>query len=145
MPVETVGTARAAAARAAIVVLATWSRRPLIHAADLRPGTHFTALGADEPGKIELAGDVLRAARTVDDDIGLSLDAGALAAAGLRADAVHATMGEILRGERPGRVRADEITVYAPVGLPWQDLALAWPVYRAAVAAGAGVEIDFLS
>lgn len=32
-----------------------------------------------------------------------------------------------------------------PVGLPWQDLALAWAAYRQARAAGAGREFDFLA
>ncbi len=48
--------------------------------------------------------------------------------------------------EVPGRVRRAEVTVYAPVGLPWQDLALSWTAYRAArAAAAAGVEFDFLA
>ena len=51
----------------------------------------------------------------------------------------------MLRGEREGRTRDDQITVYAPVGLPWQDLAVAWPVHRAATAAGTGLTVDFLA
>jgi alanine dehydrogenase len=31
---------------------------------------------------------------------------------------------------------SSRFTVYAPVGLPWQDLALTWLVYRAVVGAG---------
>ncbi|MGW4970190.1 hypothetical protein ACWEP3_09360 [Streptomyces albidoflavus] len=41
---------QAVAAEAGIVLLATWSRTPLLHLADTRPGHHLTTLGADEPG-----------------------------------------------------------------------------------------------
>ncbi|MCX4711898.1 ornithine cyclodeaminase family protein [Streptomyces fimicarius] len=143
--VETVGEPRSAAARADIVVLATWSRGPLLTAADLRPGMHVTTLGADEPGKVELAADALRRARTVVDDVELAVSMGALGNSGLSADAAHATLGQVLGGERTGRETSEQITVYAPVGLPWQDLALAWPVYRAAADAGSCRSVDFLA
>ena len=51
-----VDDARAVAARCDVVILATWSRVPLLHAEDIPTGTHLTTLGADEPGKIELGG-----------------------------------------------------------------------------------------
>ncbi|MFG1910928.1 ornithine cyclodeaminase family protein [Kribbella sp. NPDC048928] len=128
------------AAAADIVVLATWSRRPLLTAADVRPGQHFTTLGADEPGKVELSADLLSAARVVVDDRALAAQMGALGNVGLPADAAHATFSEVLTGAAAGRRSAGELTVYAPVGLPWQDLAIAWPVHQAAE----GKTIDFL-
>ncbi|MCI4043732.1 MULTISPECIES: ornithine cyclodeaminase family protein [unclassified Streptomyces] len=143
--VETVSEPRSAAARTDIVVLATWSRSPLLAAADLRPGMHVTTLGADEPGKVELAADALRRARTVVDDVELAVSMGALGNSGLSADAAHASLGQVLGGEQAGRETSDQITVYAPVGLPWQDLALAWPVYRAAADAGSCLGVDFLA
>lgn len=129
------------AAAADIIVLATWSRRPLLTAADVRPGQHLTTLGADEPGKVELSADLLSAARVVVDDRALAVQMGALGNVDLPADAAHATFSEVLTGAVAGRRSTDEITVYAPVGLPWQDLAIAWPVYQAAN----GHTIDFLS
>ncbi|WP_240487389.1 ornithine cyclodeaminase family protein [Actinomadura flavalba] len=53
VPAVTAPDPRAAAGRADIVVTATWARTPLLDA--VAPGTHVTALGADEPGKSELA------------------------------------------------------------------------------------------
>ncbi|MEU3603257.1 ornithine cyclodeaminase family protein [Streptomyces sp. NPDC006798] len=140
-----VESARAVAAEADVVVLATWSRTPLLTAADIRPGQHLTSLGADEPGKCELAADLLRRARVVVDDRELAAAAGALGAVGLPAGTAAATLGEIVRGVRPGRTAADDITVYAPVGLPWQDLALALPAYERARDLGIGLSVDFLS
>ncbi|WP_324790324.1 ornithine cyclodeaminase family protein [Streptomyces sp. H51] len=137
-----VGGAPEVAAAADVVLLATWAREPLLRLADTREGQHLTSLGADEPGKRELAADLLENALLVVDDRELAARTGALAAAGLPAAAADATLGEVLRGERPGRTRDEARTVYAPVGLPWQDLALAWAAYRAAGRDGRGQRAD---
>ncbi|WP_433221467.1 ornithine cyclodeaminase family protein [Microtetraspora malaysiensis] len=141
---HSVGSAAEVAARADIVVLATWSRTPLLRFSDTRPGHHLTSLGADEPGKQELAGDLLEAALLAVDDRPLAAAMGMLASAGLPAEAAHATLGEILRGDHPGRTEPEQLTVYGPVGLPWQDLALAWLAYQEAERRGLGANVDFL-
>ncbi|ARF59453.1 ornithine cyclodeaminase family protein [Streptomyces gilvosporeus] len=138
------GSAAEVAAAADVVLLATWSRRPLLGLADTRPGQHLTTLGADEPGKQELSADLLDAALLVVDDRQLAAAMGALAAADLPAGAADATLGEVLRGAHPGRTTAAARTVYAPVGLPWQDLALAWEAYRRAERLGIGATTDLL-
>ncbi|NDU74728.1 ornithine cyclodeaminase family protein [Actinomadura sp. DSM 109109] len=135
---------RAAVRDAGIAVMATWARSPLLHAADVAPGTHLTSLGADQPGKAELAADLLAGARVVVDDVPLAVETGALAGAGPDVERAAGTLGDVLRGRAPGRTGGAEVTVYAPVGLPWQDLALSWTAYTAARAAGAGAEFDFL-
>ena len=53
------------AASAKLLVTATASRAPLLHAADLQPGTHVSAVGADSPGKQELDPEILRRASLV--------------------------------------------------------------------------------
>ncbi|MFD9001464.1 ornithine cyclodeaminase family protein [Streptomyces sp. NPDC059582] len=133
------------ASAADIVLLATWSRSPLLHLADTRPGQHITSLGSDEPGKQELAADLLESALLVVDDRHLAATTGALAATGLAASAAEATLGEVLRGDHPGRTSATARSVYAPVGLPWQDLALAWIAYQQAEQQDIGQKIDLLS
>ncbi|MEV5573651.1 ornithine cyclodeaminase family protein [Spirillospora sp. NPDC052269] len=144
VPSGTAADARAAVEGADIVITATWARHPLLDAADIASGTHLTSLGADERGKTELAPDLLEHARVVVDDVPLAVDMGVLATAGLSVRHAAGTLGDLLRGEVPGRVRDEEITVYAPVGLPWQDLALSWTAYRAAREAGSGASFDFL-
>jgi ornithine cyclodeaminase len=137
--------AREAARRADIVVLATWSRSPLLGDGDVEPGTHLTSLGADEPGKAELSPALLKSCRVIVDDTRLALTSGALGTAGLSADAAAGTLGDVLRETARGRTSDAETTIYTPVGLPWQDLALAWAAYRLARSSGAGREFDFLS
>jgi ornithine cyclodeaminase len=145
-PAVTAGDARAAAQDADIVVLATWSRILLLEAGDVPPGTHVTSLGADEPGKAELSAALLRSARVITtDDTRLAVTSGALGTAGLPAGHAAGTLSQVLRGTVPGRTADAQVTVYTPVGLPWQDLALAWAAYCQARAAGTGREFDFLS
>lgn len=50
------------AAAARLVVTATASRAPLLTAADVRPGSHISAVGSDSPGKQELDPEILRRA-----------------------------------------------------------------------------------
>jgi ornithine cyclodeaminase len=127
--------------RAEIVIAATWAREPVLHAGDVAPGAHVTSLGADEPGKAELAAGLLRAGRVFVDDVALSLETGALGNAGLGAEDAAGTLSEVLGGTA-GRTDEAETTVYAPVGLPWQDLALSWLAFRTA---RAGTHFDFLA
>ncbi|MFI0512262.1 ornithine cyclodeaminase family protein [Streptomyces sp. WSLK1-5] len=126
------------AGAADIVLAATWSREPLLHLDDTRPGQHFTSLGVDEPGKAELAADLLDAALLVVDDRELVSRVGVLRPA-------DATLGEIARSAHPGRTHDTDRTVYAPVGLPWQDLALAWTAYGRAEREGIGRRVDLLA
>ncbi|GAB3675099.1 hypothetical protein GCM10027589_45200 [Actinocorallia lasiicapitis] len=120
-----------------IVLIATWSRRPLLALADARPGQHFTTLGVDEPGKAELAGDLLAGASLVVDDLALARATGVLH--GLP-DVTAVELRDVL--DRPAS--RDRPSVYAAVGLPWQDLALASVAHAAAVRGGVGTEFDFL-
>ncbi|TXS54547.1 ornithine cyclodeaminase family protein, partial [Streptomyces sp. uw30] len=133
-----VASATEVAAAADTVLLATWARSPLLGLSDTRESQHFTSLGADEPGKQELSADLLRAALLVVDDRELAASMGVLAAAELPASAADATLADVLRGDHPGRASAESRSVYAPVGLPWQDLALSWAAYRAAEREGLG-------
>jgi ornithine cyclodeaminase len=144
-PAVTAADARAAAREADIVVLATWSRVPLLGEGDVPPGAHVTSLGADEPGKAELSAALLKSARVITDDTRLAVTSGALGTAGLPESAAAGTFSDVLRGTVPGRAADNQVTVYTPVGLPWQDLALAWAAYRQARAAGRGREFDFLA
>lgn len=135
---------RAAARGSDIIVLATWSRTPLLDAGDLVPGAHVTSLGADEPGKAELTASLLKTGRVVVDDVPLAVAMGALGTAELTAADSAGTLGQVLRGDVPGRRSDSDLTIYTPVGLPWQDLALAWLAYRRALETGSGARFDFL-
>src|SRR5262249_2513455 len=145
IPVVPAESLAAAVREAGIILVATWAREPFILPGMLAPGTHVTTLGADEPGKAEVAAEVIRAALFVCDDRTLAVEMGALGGVGLGPEAVGAELGEVLSGVHPGRTSPQQLTVYGGVGLAFQDVVAAWAVYEAARRLGTGREIDFLA
>lgn len=141
-PVETLADA---VSGADMVVTATWARAPFLFPGMVGPGAHVTTLGPDQPGKCELDAALIRDALFVCDDRALAVEMGAIGGAGLGADAIHAELGEVLAGARPGRTAPEQITVFGSVGLAFQDLVVAWHVYREARSRGIGHHLDFLS
>ena len=128
-----------------IAVVATWARAPFLFRRHLHPGLHITTLGPDQPGKCEVAADALAAARVVVDDRRLALEMGAVGGAGLGADAIYAELGEVIAGTKPGRTDDEDITVFASVGLAFQDLAAGWLAYSLAKEKGVGRSVDLLA
>ena len=120
-----------AARDADVVITATWAKRPILTRDMIAPGTHISAIGADEPGKAELDRALIAASKFVCDDADLAVEMGALAGVGLGRDAVYCTLGDALGGTRV-RASDEDITVFGSVGLPCQDLPAAWMVYQAA-------------
>jgi ornithine cyclodeaminase len=113
-----------------VLITATPSRAPLVQAEWLHPGQHVTAVGSDSPGKQELAPACLdRADLVVVDrfaqcaafgELRHALDAGLLT----RHD-VHAELGQIVAGRKPGRTHRDQITIADLTGVGFQDTAIA--------------------
>jgi ornithine cyclodeaminase len=138
---------RAACDGADIIIAVTTSRAPILDLSLVTPGAHVSAFGADEPGKVELAPELVRVAKVIVDDRALALTDGALNVGARSGDfdggVIHAELGEVLAGRKRGRVDAGEITIFAAVGLAWQDLVAAELCYRAARDANAGTEVDF--
>ncbi|MGH9408645.1 MAG: ornithine cyclodeaminase family protein [Vicinamibacterales bacterium] len=113
-----------------VLITATPAREPLVRAEWLRPGQHVTAVGSDAPGKQELEAACLsRADLVVVDRLTQCAAFGelrhAIDAGGVRADAVHAELGEIVAGRKRGRTRDDEITIADLTGVGFQDTAVA--------------------
>ncbi len=123
-----------AVSAADIVTTLTPVREPLIMKDYVRPGTHINAIGADAPGKQELESAILQAAKVVVDNWEQAAHGGEINVAvsqGLIArDDIHAEIGEVVTGKRPGRQSPDEITVFDSTGLAIQDVACAAHVYR---------------
>ncbi len=127
-----------------IIVTATWATEPFLTAEMIGEGTHITTLGPDQPGKAEISADLIAASFFVADDLELACRMGAIANVGLSADSVAASLGEVLAGQKPGRSTDDQITIFGAVGLPFQDLVVAWQAYTSAQAANIGSKINLL-
>jgi alanine dehydrogenase len=128
-----VATDAAEALSADIVATVTPGFEVLFEPGSLHAGQHVSLMGADGPGKAEIAVDELLRARVVCDeweqashngDIGRAVDDGRL-----RREDV-AELGRVLTGEEDGRHDEHEITVFDSTGLAVQDLAVTLAVYR---------------
>ena len=128
-----------------IAITSTWARQPFLFVRHVHPGLHITTLGPDQPGKCEVAAEVLAAARVVVDDRKLAVEMGAVGGAGLSAAAIHAELGEVIAGLRQGRKTLEQVTVFGSVGLAFQDLAAGWLAYNVALEMQLGRKIDLLS
>ena len=56
---------------------------------------------------------------------------------------IHANIGEIITGEKPGRETQDERIFFSPLGLGSEDIAVAAAVYHRAVEMGLGCPLSF--
>ncbi len=135
-----------AARRSDILITCTPSRRPLVAAGDVAPGTFIAAVGADSPDKQELDPALLASAAVVVDHLEQCATTGELhhaLAAGVmtRAD-VRAELGDVVAGRVEGRRDEEEIIVFDSTGTALQDVAAAALVYERAVAAGRGLAVE---
>jgi alanine dehydrogenase len=111
-----------------VVVTVTPGREPLYAEGSLQAGQHVSLLGADGPGKAEVATKELERAALFCDDWEQASHGGELAAAveagGITRDRVT-ELGRVLTGEAEGRRSAAEVTLFDSTGLAIQDLAIA--------------------
>lgn len=120
-----------------VVVVATTSMTPVLLGKWLSPGAHINAVGAARPTWRELDDDALARARIyVDSREAANLESGDVIAAGR----IFAEIGEVVAGTQPGRISADEITLFKSVGVAIEDIAAADLVYRKALQAHPAVE-----
>lgn len=118
-----------------LVVTVTPGREVLIGEGTLRPGQHASLMGADGPGKAEVADAELVRARLFCDDWEQASHGGELAhavEAGLVARTDVVDFGRVLTGETEGRTAEADVTLFDSTGLAIQDLAIAVAALEAA-------------
>jgi len=123
-----VAQSRHDALAADLLVTVTPAREALIVPGTLRPGQHVSLMGADGPGKAEIAVEELARVRVFCDDWEQASHNG---------DLVHAVeagvvgrddvteLGAVLAGSAEGRRSSEEATAFDSTGLAIQDLAIA--------------------
>ena len=125
-----VSESRDAALAADLVVSVTPGHEILFPEGSLDAGQHVSLMGADGPGKAEIAVEELARVRVFCDDweqashsgtldLGRAIETGVLR----RADVTE--LGAVLAGDAEGRRSAEDITVFDSSGLAVQDLAIA--------------------
>lgn len=144
------GTDLHAALRASdLCVTCTPSRRAFVSRDAVAPGTFIAAVGADNHGKQELEPALLASSTVVVDVLEQCAEIGELQhvlAGGLMTrDQVHAELGDVVTGRRPGRSDAAEITIFDSSGTALQDVAAAIVVFEKASALGRGTEVKLMN
>jgi ornithine cyclodeaminase/alanine dehydrogenase-like protein (mu-crystallin family) len=123
-----VASSRDEALGADLLVTVTPGHELLIDEGTLRDGQHVSLMGADGPGKSEIAPREVARAHVFCDDWEQASHGGELAhavGAGLLGEEDVTRLGAVLAGDAAGRRGDAEITVFDSTGLAIQDLAIA--------------------
>jgi alanine dehydrogenase len=140
----TIAPTAEAALAADVVITVTPGTTVLYPSGSLETGQHVSLMGADGPGKAEVAVEELGRAHVFCDDWEQASHGGELAA-GVQAGVVTrdrvTELGRVLAGEADGRRSAEDVTLFDSTGLAIQDLAIA----KAAVAKADALDLPRLS
>jgi alanine dehydrogenase len=134
-----------------VVCAATHADEPVVRREWLRPGTHVNAVGYNPAGAGEVDIETIRDALVVVEsreavlapppsgaiELHRAIEAGAIGPGH-----IHAELGELVAGDRPGRTDDDQLTVYKSVGVAVQDAAAAALVLESARDRGVGRLVD---
>ena len=128
LPVDAVRDLPSAVPQAHIVCCATTASEPVVRGEWLAPGTHLDLVGGFTRGMREVDdAAVARSRICVDTYDGVLAEAGDIVVPMERGvitrEQVVADLAQLVRGERHGRTRDDEITLFKSVGTALSDLA----------------------
>ena len=146
LPVTPSSSAGEAVRRADVVCTATTSSQPVVSGADLAPGAHINAIGANHAHKRELDDEAIASADiiVVDSVEQSRQEAGDLIIA-FHGDEICWTgvkkLSDIVAGKTSGRTSPSEVTLFRSNGIASWDLAAAMKVYAAAVEKKLGREL----
>lgn len=147
MDVTPVNDLARAVGQSDICITCTTSRQFFLRREFVAPGTFVGAVGADSPEKQELDPALLAVSKVVVDILGQSATMGelhhALRQGSMTTGDVHAELGEVIAGRKPGRTSPDEIIVFDSTGTALQDVAAASIVYEKAIRNKKGVTLQF--
>jgi len=127
-----------------VVAATTHAVEPVVRREWLKPGTHVNSVGLNPAGR-EVDEQTVADATLVVESRASALappPAGAPELVGVDPARVHAELGELVTGAKPGRRSRDEITLYKSVGVAVQDAAAAALVLAAARERSVGREIE---
>ena len=149
LPARPAATVADAVRGADVVCTATHALTPVIRREWLSPGAHVTSVGYNPRGRelddatvadalvvVESRATALAPVPAGANDLTEPIRDGAITAAH-----IHAEIGELVSGDRPGRSSEEQITLYKSVGVAVQDTAAAALVLALARRRGAGVQV----
>ncbi|HWN99629.1 MAG TPA: ornithine cyclodeaminase family protein [Blastocatellia bacterium] len=129
-----------------ICITCTPSKEYFLNREYVSRGTFIAAVGADSDDKQELDPALIGSNKVVVDLLEQCANIGelhhALNRGLLTKQDVHAELGEVITGKKPGRTSDEEIIIFDSTGTALQDVAAAAIVYERAVSAKIGVVMN---
>lgn len=129
-----------------VIITITPSRSPVIKKEWVKPGTHFSCIGADMEGKEEIDPQLFAGARVFADDLRQCISVGEMElpvkAGIIREDDIAGEIGQVLCGQIPGRQNDEEITIFDATGLALLDLVTGKRAIDLAKVKSLGAEAD---
>lgn len=125
-------------AEADVVCSTTRATTPLFGPSVLRAGTHVNVIGPLRPGAMEVAPELMQQTHFVVDSLAKFMSF-------WRSDAITPPfqLAAVMTGTQPGRSTAEQVTVFKPVGLAFEDVLTAGLVYQRACEGGVGATLDW--
>ncbi|MFN2617018.1 MAG: ornithine cyclodeaminase family protein [Thermoleophilaceae bacterium] len=149
-PIRAAASCEEACDGADVICATAHALEPVVRREWVSPGTHVTSVGYNPQGRelddqtvvdslvvVESRTAALAPFPSGSNDLLQPIERGLI-----DADHVHAEVGELVEGQRPGRTSSDEITLYKSVGVAVQDGVAAALVLDAARQRGAGKEVE---
>jgi ornithine cyclodeaminase/alanine dehydrogenase-like protein (mu-crystallin family) len=145
--IEVIGNAEDTVRDCDLVVTVTTAKEPILREEWLKPGVHINAVGSHRPDQREIDGATLaRSKVVVDSREAIMAECGDILLAvqekSVAENCIHAEIGEVLAGTKPGRTTDSEITLYKSVGIAIQDVATAHLVYHKALEQHVGTNVE---
>jgi alanine dehydrogenase len=144
LPFEAVDREKLGAVADVIVTIVS-AHEPLLQKDWIKPGTHLACMGTDTKGKQEVDAALIAGASVFTDEIAQSISIGETQHAidkGLMTEAAITPIGNVINGTHPGRLSAEEITIFDGTGVGLQDLAVASTAAKLADEQGKAQRID---
>jgi ornithine cyclodeaminase/alanine dehydrogenase len=145
--VEAISELESAVRQSDICITCTPSKQFFLKREFVSPGTFIAAVGADNPEKQELEPTLMRGNKVVVDLLEQCASIGelhhALDARVVTVADVHAELGEVVAGVKPGRTSSEEIIIFDSTGMALQDVVAAAAVYEKALSLGRGTLVNF--
>jgi ornithine cyclodeaminase len=147
-PLEPVESVEEALTGADLIVTVTSTVEPIVRREWISPGAHLNVVGSSTPKAREVDSATMAAASLfVDRRESTISEAGdyllAVRDGAIGPDHICAEIGEVLKGDKPGRTSSEEITLFKSLGLAIEDLAAADYLYRSAGELNAGAWVEF--
>jgi alanine dehydrogenase len=146
IPIDVSDDLKASIRRSDICVTCTTACEAFVGEDHLHPGLLIAAVGADNPRKQEIHAAAMARSKIVCDLIEQCASMGdlhhAMNAGVVKTEDVHAELGEVVAGRKPGRESAEEVIIFDSTGMALQDVAATALIYEKAIREGVGTVLQ---